>query len=744
MVSRVLRDLGRRTSSRSWSSTTRRTTATWTGRCQTGEKADKEQKEANEEAGVWFTGLQAIAKHVGIKQVCDLSATPFYLKGSGYNEGYIFPWTVSDFSLMDAIESGIVKVPRTPVDDDADRRPRHLPAPLGLRRRPALPKRAAKDTVTDWLPPKELEGALRSLHRSYEKAFAHWEKVLAAVRRDAAGLHRRLPEHGRQQARLRLDRRRGRSSRTARSSPTSPATSRCSATSSTAQPLARPRTILIDSAQLESGEGMKDDFKQAAAAEIAAFKAEYRRRNPGADVDKITDEDLLREVMNTVGKKGKLGEQVRCVVSVSMLTEGWDANTVTPHPRRPRVRQPAALRAGRRPRPAAPLVRRERRRATSSRSTPTSTASRSSSSPPTSRSWTRCRPSRSIEVARARGPRGPADHLPEARRLPGRAPRRGHLARPRRRARVRDRPEHRPDAGSRWAASSASASSRRATRRTTGPRRSPSLSPSASSTRSSTPPTTSGRGSSRSSSRSARTGSSSEVDVAGGYSLGYLMTITEAQVARRRGRSGTRSPGRWATAASGCARCSTASTPTARPATSTSMTRKRDRADREVRGLPRHPRRQGRQHLGAAPRQRARAEQERARRTSRTTTSASRSPTSTRGGATPTSPTSSSGSSDRTTTTFERTLIIEVSGSQKSPGPTQAEGDHRPRLLVRGGQQPRRLRPLGLHRDDRPASSSRPGSPRRSRLLYDDAPIIGDPDLLDFDELASDRSARGA
>jgi type III restriction enzyme len=94
-------------------------------------------------------------------------------------------------------------------------------------------------------------------------------------------------------------------------------------------PLARPRTILIDSVQLESGEALKDDFKKAAGAELAAFKAEFRRRNPGADVDKLTDEDLLREVMNTVGKKGKLGEQIRCVVSVSMLTEGWDANTVT-------------------------------------------------------------------------------------------------------------------------------------------------------------------------------------------------------------------------------------------------------------------------------------------------------------------------------------------------------------------------------------------------------------------------------
>ena len=46
-------------------------------------------------------------------------------------------------------------------------------------------------------------------------------------------------------------------------------------------------------------------------------------------MDKLTDADLLREAMNTIGKKGKLGEHIRCVVSVAMLTEGWDANTVT-------------------------------------------------------------------------------------------------------------------------------------------------------------------------------------------------------------------------------------------------------------------------------------------------------------------------------------------------------------------------------------------------------------------------------
>src|SRR5438132_4568869 len=74
---------------------------------------------------------------------------------------------------------------------------------------------------------------------------------------------------------------------------------------------------------------MSGAFKAIAVREIQEFKQEYRERFPGRDATELTDEDLLREVMNTVGKPGKLGEQVKCVVSVSMLTEGWDANTVT-------------------------------------------------------------------------------------------------------------------------------------------------------------------------------------------------------------------------------------------------------------------------------------------------------------------------------------------------------------------------------------------------------------------------------
>ena len=92
---------------------------------------------------------------------------------------------------------------------------------------------------------------------------------------------------------------------------------------------ARLATILIDSEKLELGEPLGAEFRKDAAREIEAFKQAYRLRNPGADVDKLTDADLLREAMNTIGKKGKLGEHIRCVVSVAMLTEGWDANTVT-------------------------------------------------------------------------------------------------------------------------------------------------------------------------------------------------------------------------------------------------------------------------------------------------------------------------------------------------------------------------------------------------------------------------------
>jgi type III restriction enzyme len=93
--------------------------------------------------------------------------------------------------------------------------------------------------------------------------------------------------------------------------------------------LPRPRTLLIDSEQLESDEALHDDFREYAGPELEQFKRALAQRSGAAAAEKISDQVLLREVMNTVGKPGQLGEQIRCVVSVSMLTEGWDTNTVT-------------------------------------------------------------------------------------------------------------------------------------------------------------------------------------------------------------------------------------------------------------------------------------------------------------------------------------------------------------------------------------------------------------------------------
>jgi type III restriction enzyme len=94
--------------------------------------------------------------------------------------------------------------------------------------------------------------------------------------------------------------------------------------------IARPRTLLIDSRQIEAGDSLDKGFREAAGPEIEQFKRDLAVREGAGSVQGETSESaLLREVMNTVGRLGRLGEQIRCVVSVSMLTEGWDTNTVT-------------------------------------------------------------------------------------------------------------------------------------------------------------------------------------------------------------------------------------------------------------------------------------------------------------------------------------------------------------------------------------------------------------------------------
>jgi type III restriction enzyme len=292
----------------------------------------KEAKKRDEAARVWISGLEAVKEKIGLKAIYDLSATPFFLKGSGYSEGTLFPWVVSDFSLIDAIESGIVKVPRVPVSDDQMTGDMPTYRVLWYAIRDHLPKKGRGTQAVTGEPklPKELQGALHSLYGNYEKYYRRWEADADARARgqtppvfivvcNNTNVSKLVYDYvAGWEKQLKGDRK-----------VLVPGKLPIFNNEEGGRWRAHPNTILIDSEQLESGEAMSADFKKIVAVEIEEFKADYRLRFPGRDVEALTDEDLLREVMNTVGKPGKLGEQIKCVVSVSMLTEGWDANTVT-------------------------------------------------------------------------------------------------------------------------------------------------------------------------------------------------------------------------------------------------------------------------------------------------------------------------------------------------------------------------------------------------------------------------------
>ncbi|MDG3006087.1 BPTD_3080 family restriction endonuclease [Paludisphaera mucosa] len=290
----------------------------------------KEAQKNNEAARLWISGLEAVNRKLGVSRIVDLSATPFFLRGSGYAEGTLFPWTASDFSLMDAIECGIVKLPRVPVAENIPGNEMPVYRDLWKNIQKHMPKkgRGKGETLDPLELPTRLQTALQALYGHYEKTFKLWEQkaikvppcfiivcqntaISKLVYDFISGFQRRKAdgtttlENGRLALFRNFD-------------------------ETTGNPLPRPNTLLIDSEQLEAGDALDDNFRSMAVDEIERFRREIVERSgdPRAG-ENISDQELLREVMNTVGKPGQLGGSIRCVVSVSMLTEGWDANTVT-------------------------------------------------------------------------------------------------------------------------------------------------------------------------------------------------------------------------------------------------------------------------------------------------------------------------------------------------------------------------------------------------------------------------------
>lgn len=244
----------------------------------------KEREEEAEEATVWVEALDKINRARGINFCLDMSATPFYIKGSGHPEGQPLPWLVSDFGLVDAIESGIVKIPRIPVDDNSGQ-----PIPKYFRlwqtimqALPSAEREAAHRKAKPQSVMREAEGALATLASQWEKTFSAFEKakspvppvmIVVCANTDLAELVYKHIAAGKAMPKL--------------------------------QNNSHLNTLQIDSKQLEEAESQVEPSEEETAAE------------------------RLRRMVSTVGKIGKPGQNLRCVVSVAMLNEGWDAQNVT-------------------------------------------------------------------------------------------------------------------------------------------------------------------------------------------------------------------------------------------------------------------------------------------------------------------------------------------------------------------------------------------------------------------------------
>jgi len=306
---------------------------------------DENIEEENARAAVWFSGLREISRAYKVRVIYDLSATPYYLSGSGYPPYSFFPWVVSDFGLIEAIEAGLVKIPFLPVDDSTQQIDEpilknlydHCKAELpkkGQRGQKKADKKEGKQTL------EEKPNLPKLVRTALDQFVAHYQKYEQGLREKgekaldlfseppvfivvcnnttvSKEVYKHIAGFEMQNADGTITVYPGMFDIFSNYDPT------------TRIARIKPPTLLIDSDALENSGQIDESFKKIFAPEIEQFKREYRIRHPEKSADKIDEVDILREVVNTVGKPRALGSHIRCVVSVSMLTEGWDANTVT-------------------------------------------------------------------------------------------------------------------------------------------------------------------------------------------------------------------------------------------------------------------------------------------------------------------------------------------------------------------------------------------------------------------------------
>lgn len=312
-------------------------------------KSEEEQEtaEENKKAMVWYEGLRQM-KRLGYKvqEVYDLSATPYYLKGSGYTPYSLFPWVVSDFGLVDAIESGLVKIPFLPAMDSSHDLEEPVLRNIYQHIRQELPKKGQRKAKKEAKEKGEkrpigekapnLPSLLNLALEQFVEDYKNYDKGIRQNNESARNLFTAPPVF----------------IVVCNNTTVSKEVFKYMAGYETVDsegntiyvdghfdifsnyrngiPVKRQPSLLIDSIAIDEANSIvNDEFKKVFSNEIELFKREYAILHGSGSADSLSDGDILREVVNTVGKQGKLGQNIRLVVSVSMLTEGWDANTVT-------------------------------------------------------------------------------------------------------------------------------------------------------------------------------------------------------------------------------------------------------------------------------------------------------------------------------------------------------------------------------------------------------------------------------
>lgn len=266
----------------------------------------RDLKDSAEEATVWIGGLDRLHRSRGILQCYDFSATPFTPSGKQSSEEALFGWIVSDFGLNDAIESGLVKTPRVVVRDDAvpdaktyKSRLYHIyndPEVKDDLNRRAQPEEPLPDLVLN---------AYYLLGYDWREAWKAWKAagmpippvmITVANRTETAA----RVMHAFRTKRIRIDE------------------------------LCDPERVLhIDSKVLDEAEAQEEPAAAVEAPEEENEAEEDAAAPVARKLTKAEQAELLRRTVDTVGKVGQPGEKIQKVISVGMLSEGWDAKTVT-------------------------------------------------------------------------------------------------------------------------------------------------------------------------------------------------------------------------------------------------------------------------------------------------------------------------------------------------------------------------------------------------------------------------------